>query len=356
MKIWIDVLTPKQALFFAPLYDDLSRSNEVVITTRVYREAQQALSFKKLPFLVVGEHGGGTPYGKLVASGDRIMKLAKLVKDWNSDTAVSFSSVEGSRVAFGLGIPHVAVNDSPHSRMVARLTIPLSRYVCSPWIIAKQVWEAFGARRDGIFTYRALDAAAWLKRHKPNPQVLNELSLNKNKPIIVLRTEEAFASYLTEKASDREPVIGPIIKEILNLRLDAQIVVSTRYGQQAPVLRRRFGRRIHVIDRIIDATSLLDYSAVFIGSGGTMTVEAALIGKPAISCFPGEKPLYIKYLEHKQLVKSMQSPRRIASEVRRILHSENESKTQRMRGRALLASMEDPVAKISRVVRMTWRK
>ncbi len=355
MKIWIDVLTPKQALFFAPLYDDLSRGNEVLITTRVYREAQQALSLKKLRFLVVGKHGGGTPYGKLVASGHRIMKLAKLVKDWNPDTAVSFSSVEASRVAFGLGVPHVTVNDSPHSRMVARLTIPLSRYVCSPWIIARQVWEAFGARRDGIFTYRALDAAAWLKRHKPDPRVLSQLSLSRNKPIVVLRTEEAFASYLAGKASDREPVIGPIIQEILNSKLDAQIVVSTRYGQQAPVLRRRFGKRVHVIDQIIDATSLLDYSAAFVGSGGTMTVEAALIGKPAISCFPGEKPLYIKYLERKQLVKSMRSPRRIAGEVRRILLSDDESEKQRIRGRALLASMEDPVAKISSVVRMTWR-
>ncbi len=356
MKIWIDVLTPKQALFFAPLYDDLSRDNEVLITTRVYREAQQALSLKKLRFLVVGKHGGGTPYGKLVASGHRIMKLAKLVKDWSPDTAVSFSSVEASRVAFGLGVPHVAVNDSPHSRMVARLTIPLSRYVCCPWIIARQVWEAFGARRDGIFTYRALDAAAWLKRHKPDSRVLSQLSLSRGKPIIVLRTEEAFASYLAGKASDREPVIGPIIQEILNSKLDAQIVVSTRYGQQAPVMRRRFGRRVHVIDQIIDATSLLDYSAAFVGSGGTMTVEAALIGKPAISCFPGEKPLYIKYLERKQLVKSMRSPRRIASEVRRILLSDDESETQRIRGRALLASMEDPVAKISSVVKMTWRQ
>ncbi len=355
MKIWIDVLTPKQALFFAPLYDDLSRGNEVLITTRVYREAQQALSLKKLRFLVVGKHGGGTPYGKLVTSAHRIMKLAKLVKDWNPDTAVSFSSVEASRVAFGLAVPHVTVNDSPHSRMVARLTIPLSRYVCSPWIIARQVWEAFGARRDGIFTYRALDAAAWLKRHKPDPRVLSQLSLSRNKPIVVLRTEEAFASYLAGKASDREPVIGPIIQEILNSKLDAQIVVSTRYGQQAPVLRRRFGKRVHVIDQIIDATSLLDYSAAFVGSGGTMTVEAALIGKPAISCFPGERPLYIKYLERKQLVKSMRSPRRIAGEVRRILLSDDESEKQRIRGRALLASMEDPVARISSVVRMTWR-
>ncbi len=355
MKIWIDVLTPKQALFFTPLRDVLAREkHEVLITTRVYREAQQTLQLKKVRFKTVGEHGGGSPYGKLVASGLRIVELAKVIRDWGPDTAVSFSSVEASRVAFGLGILHVAVNDSPHSWMVARLTIPLSRYVCSPWIIGRRVWESFGAKRDGIFTYRALDAAAWLKRHKPNPRILTQLSLKKDKPIIVLRTEEAFASYLVGRASDKEPVIGPIIQEILDSKLDAQIVVSTRYGEQAPVLRKRFGRRIHVIDRIIDSTSLLDYSAGFIGSGGTMTVEAALIGKPAISCFPGEKPLYIKYLEREGLVKSIRSPRNVAREVSRVLTSNNELEAQKARGRALLSKMEDPIAKISRVVKMTW--
>ena len=125
MKVWIEVLTPKQALFFEPLYRALERrGHETLITTRVYREAEQTLGLKKLRFSVVGSHGGGTAFGKLVASAERITKLASLIQKWKPSVAVSFSSVEASRVAFGLGIPHVAANDSPHSWMVARLTIP----------------------------------------------------------------------------------------------------------------------------------------------------------------------------------------------------------------------------------------
>jgi predicted glycosyltransferase len=357
MKVWIDVLTPKHALFFDPLYRDLARAgHELLLTTRTYREAQEALELKQLRFRVVGEHGGGSRYGKLLASGRRVVKLVPLIESWGPDTAVSFSSPEAARVAFGLGIPHVAVNDSPHSWLVARLSIPLSRYVCSPWIIRRKVWLAFGARPDGIVHYRALDAAAWLKRHRPNPEVLKQLRLKRSKPIIVLRTEESFASYLEGKASDAAPVIGPITEEILKRRLDAQIVISTRYGRQAPVLRQKFGNRVQVVDHIIDATSLLYYSTIFIGSGGTMTVEAALLGRPAISCFPGEKPLYIKYLEKEGLVKTIRSPRRIALETGRVLASEKERENQQERGTRLLAQMEDPIRVISGVVRKTWRK
>lgn len=357
MKVWIDVLTPKHALFFEPLYRDLSNDgHELLVTTRTYREAVEALRLKRLPFRIIGEHGGASRYGKLVASGQRVVRLAQLIDGWKPDTAVSFSSPEAARVAFGLGIPHVAANDSPHSWLVARLSIPLSRYVCSPWIIRRKVWLAFGARPDGIVPYRALDAAAWLKRFRPNPGVLKQLSLKKDIPTILLRTEESFASYLEGKASDRAPVIGPITEEILKQKLDAQIVISTRYGRQAPVLRKKFGSRVRVVDHIIDATSLLHCSMFFIGSGGTMTMEAALLGRPAISCFPGEKPLYIKYLEKKGLVRTIRSPREIARTVHRTLDSEEEREQQERRGTRLLRDMEDPIKIVSGVVRKTWQK
>jgi len=356
MKVWIDVLTPKQALFFEPLYRMLElKGNDVLVTTRVYREAEQALKLKKIPFSVIGNHGGGTSFGKLLASAQRITKLANLVERWKPTVAVSFSSVEASRVAFGLGIPHVAANDSPHSWMVARLTVPLSAYLCCPWIIKPSVWKNFGGPMKKVVPYRALDPVAWLKRHRPNKNVLSQLGLRRKPPIVLLRTEEAFASYLIGKASDREPVIVPIISQILKKKIDCQIVISTRYGMQAPVIRERFGKQVTVIDRIVDATSLLSQSAAFVGSGGTMTVEAALLGIPSISCFPGPKPKYIQYLERQQVVETLRSSRKIASQIQDILENPRKFEKRRARGKKLLARMEDPVAKILSTIQLAGK-
>jgi predicted glycosyltransferase len=352
LRVWIDSLTPKQGLFFAPLHDLLrEQGHSVLVTTRTYRESEQTLRRLRVKYRVVGRHGGGTPIGKLLASGERIVKLAQLIENWKPDVAASFSSVEASRVAFGLGVPHVASNDSPHSWMVARLTIPISAYVCSPWIFEKKTWSAFGAPKGRIVTYRALDPAAWLKRHKPDPRVLDKLGLDRERPIVVLRTEEAFASYLMGRSSDSKPVVGPVIASLLRKDRDLQIVVSTRYGQQAPVLRRRFRGRIIVLDQVIDAASLLSYSDVFIGSGGTMTVEAALLGVPAISCFPGPKPLYIRYLESKGLVRTIKSPNKISQEVLELLRDDKRRERQKIEGTRLLAWMEDPTQKILETVK-----
>jgi len=200
-----------------------------------------------------------------------------------------------------------------------------------------------------------LDPAAWLKRHRPNDNVLRQLDLKKNEPIVVFRTEEAFASYLMGKSSDKEPVVAPVIDELLKLGLECQVVVSTRYGLQAPVIRKRFGEKVTVVDRIVDATSLLSYSSAFVGSGGTMTVEAALLGIPSISCFPGPKPLYIQYLERLDLVETIESPREIASKVHRMLTDPEAFEGRKRSGKQLLAKMEDPVAKILSTVKLAGK-
>jgi uncharacterized protein len=351
MRVWIDSLTPKHALFFTPVREALiSRNIEVLVTTRRYREAVETLRLKRIPFKIVGEHGGGTTYGKLVASAERVRKLADLINRWKPDVALSFSSPEAARVAFGLAVPHVAANDSPHAWRVAKLTVPLSKYLCYPWIIQRKVWTDLGATRDALIPYRALDPAAWLKNFKPNPQILQSLGLDKDKPIVFLRTEEAFASYLIGQARDSAPVVLPMIRELLKRKLEAQIVVSTRYGLQAPILRKKFGQKVKVLDWIVDSPSLLANSAVFVGSGGTMTVEAALLGTIAISCFPGTKPLYISYLEGKHLVETILSPRTVASTTIEILRDPEKYRSRRGEGRELLRWMENPAKLIVRKV------
>src|SRR2546428_11857418 len=99
MKVWIEVLTPKQALFFEPLYRALMREgHEALITTRVYRDAEQTLKLKKLRFSVVGRPGGGTAFVYLLASAERFLKLAKLVQAGRPSVAVAFSSIVRSHV------------------------------------------------------------------------------------------------------------------------------------------------------------------------------------------------------------------------------------------------------------------
>ena len=127
MKIWFDILTPKQILFLGSLADYLKKKGfQLFLTSRNYREAIELAEMKDLDIIRVGRHGGNSLEGKLLYSCYRTTKLAQMINKKEIDLLVSFSSVEAARVAFGLSIPHLCISDSTHAEAVSRLTIPLS--------------------------------------------------------------------------------------------------------------------------------------------------------------------------------------------------------------------------------------
>lgn len=345
LKVWIDLLTPKQVLFFGRLIEKLEkRGCEVLKTTRRYREVNEVLELKGVNALCVGRHGGSTLEGKLTASLARTLKLANMLKRWKADLAISFSSPEASRVAFGLGIPHYCFNDSPHAEAVARLTIPLSTKLFTPRAVPLRKWVRLGIKREAITQYDAVDPAAWLLGFKPNPQVLNELGLTRKRLIIVARVEETFAAYLLGRVGTVRTIILPVIQEITAKHQDAQLVVIPRYTEQRRALKRALRGKAIVTNHAIDAASLLSYADLFIGAGGTMTWEASLLGVPTVSCYPSKALDVERYLAKKGLVyraKSVSDAVNIAFSI--IAQLKRYKGLHRELAAKALKAMEDPV-------------
>ena len=122
MRIWIDILTPKQVLFFGPVIQELESSGaEVLTTSRRYREVGPLADRARLALRYVGDRGTKGPEEQLLAATRRQAEMIPIVKDFGPSIAVSIASAVCARVAFGLEIKHVAVNDSPHSEVAGRL-------------------------------------------------------------------------------------------------------------------------------------------------------------------------------------------------------------------------------------------
>jgi len=93
MKVWIDILTPKQANFFGELHHRLNaKGHKTVLTTREYREVNELLELKGLKAIEVGHHGGVKLKDKLVESAKRIWNLAEVIEQQKPDVAISFAS------------------------------------------------------------------------------------------------------------------------------------------------------------------------------------------------------------------------------------------------------------------------
>jgi predicted glycosyltransferase len=318
-----------------------SSGHDVLCTSRQYREAVELARIKKLDLVIVGSHGGADRYDKLRQSASRTYELAEVVKRFGPDVAVTFSSPEGSRVAYGLGIRHVGFNDSPHAEAVARLTVPLTSRLLCPWVIPYSAWAGYGIARKNITRYRALDPAAWLK-HDETPEVEH------GKKTILLRLEESKASYIADKKLGTAKMIDDFVSELWQ---SASIVALCRYQDQIAEAEARYGSRVQVVRDVVDGTALIKSAQLFVGAGGTMTAEAALLGKPTISIAPLQ--FYVeKYLLKSGLVGRAADSRTLVRLGRKMISDERYRMTQKKRAARILAWMEDPTDRIISAVRL----
>ena len=347
MRIIIDILTPKQCMFLSRLIESLeSRGHQVSKTTRKYREVNELLRLKGLEATIVGRHGGGTLVGKLRANAQRMLALTRILDELKPDIAVSFSSPEMARVAFGLGIPHICISDSPHAEAVSRLTIPLSKILFTPKVIPKRVWAAYGIPTQNILQYKAVDPWAWLKDFTPERKVLKQLNLEASKPILTFRAEESFAAYLLGRTKGIS--IIPMVEKLIEMQEDYQIVIVPRYKEQIALLKKTFKENTTICDSVIDGPSLLHYTTIFIGAGGTMSVEAALLGVPTLSCYPGDPYLIEKYLMKEGLIIREKKPERMVKRILNMLKRIEDVKTgYAERAQRLVEGFEDPIAFIA---------
>lgn len=347
LKIWLDILTPKQALFMSELGRRLEEKGHIILkTTRDYEELNKLMKLKKINAMIIGKHGGANPYRKLLMSTKRILELSKLINKWRPEISIGFASVEAARVSFGLSIPYFCISDSPHAEAVSRLTIPFSKKLFTPYVIPKKSWIKFGISKANIVQYKALDPIVWIKTHKLDSSILKLLKLSKKKPIITVRLEETYAAYLYKKASLKNSIAIKAIEELIKHDIDAQIVVLPRYKEQYKFLINKFKNKVIVPKSPIDALSLLKFSSAFIGGGGTMNAEAALLGIPTISCFPAGLTYVEKFLIKKGLMEKVLDPKKISLKIFKIINEKTLIKKTKEKARNLLKKMEDPLKKI----------
>ncbi len=321
------------------MIEKMSKKHQVLCTSRNYREVIGLAKLKKIDLLVIGRHGGATREGKLISSTQRMAQLAKIISKFSPNLTISFCTPDVSRISYGLGVKHIAFSDSPHAEAVMRLSVPLVQKLLIPWIIPKSEFSKYGISKRDIIQYRAIDASVIVK----DKHYQQKIDVDKSKKTIVIRPEESQAAYTVKKTSSHG-----IIEEISKRSSDYNVIVLARYPMQKKHLKNEFGKKIKVMEKVVNGKSLLSVTDLFIGSGGTMTAESALMGIPTISY--NAVPNHIEnYLVKIGIVRRESDPKKITS----ILdHMMNQKNTIKKRAKKVLNSMEDPYLKLVNVIQM----
>ncbi len=281
-RLWLEALTPKQALLFSLVALEYGVGLSYV-TTRRYDVVSGIPRRLGVEVFEVGSYGGSTLREKLLSSIERQRRLLDLAVRQGPSVHVAFVSPDSVRVAFGLGIPVVTMSDTPHSDAVSRLTIPLARVHVAPRVVLDDFSRYSGLTRlvgfDGVFE------AAWVRRFSPDRGVVRALGLGEW-GYVFIRPPESKAYYYMGASGGAEEAVYRIAAEALGRGLD--VLVYPRYPEQREAFSGLGGGRGRVVflEEATDTLSLEYFSRLVVTGGATMATESALLGTPSIYLFP----------------------------------------------------------------------
>ncbi len=137
------------------------------------------------------------------------------------------------------------------------------------------------------------------------------------------------------------------IKKVATEFKNDNIVILGRYAKQIENLQKIIGKKVKIVKMSYDGKHLLKNTDIFIGSGGTMTAESALMGVPTIS-YNAVPNIIENFLVKKYLVKRETNPNKISKYIKKTFESNNNSQK---RAETVRKQMEDPIQKLIEIIK-----
>jgi uncharacterized protein len=284
VRVWIDISNSPQVPLFRPLIALLrERGHDVRVTTREYAQTIELLELHGIAHDVVGPaHGGARAAGKARAMAGRLRALRHFAGGQSFDVALSHASHELPLVARSLGIPSSYAFDYEFARVQHGLGCRAARRVVVPEAIPQDRLDRLGARASKVRRYPGLKEEYYLAGFEPDRSVLDELELQGERVLVVIRTPPEVSLYHRHG----NPLFADVL-ERLGRDHSVHAVVLPRTAKQRDSMRARSLPSLVVPEHAIDAQSLVALADLVVSAGGTMNREAVALGVPVYTTFAG---------------------------------------------------------------------
>jgi predicted glycosyltransferase len=282
MLIWVDCTAAAHPLVLRPIIERLEGSgHEVMVTTREYGQTLGIIDRLGMPYTAVGSHGGASALGKGRALAGRSARLARIVWKRRPQLTLSHGSVDLALVSSLFRIPSVQMQDYEFAIWQRQIAFRAARRVLVPDSIPLDRLRKVGAKERKLVRYPGLKEEYYLAGFEPDPAVLGELGLDREKVLVVVRPPPETSEYHAHN-----DLYGETIRHLA--RVDgAQAVVIPRTERQAAEVRSMGAANLIVPERAIDAQSLIAFADLVVSAGGTMNREAVALGTPVFTTFAG---------------------------------------------------------------------
>jgi len=303
-KVWIDLDNSPHIPFFKPIIAQLEqRGYKVILTARDCFQTCELADLAGFRYQRIGRHYGKNMVLKLAGLIMRSLQMAPFVWREKPDLAVSHGSRSQHLISFLWRLPVVNILDYEHAKLM-----PLVNFVR---IVVPDVIPAEAVRiaSDRILKYPGIKEDVYVPDFSPDPTLLSELGIEKDKIVITIRPPATEAHY---RSAESDVLFDKTI-EFLAEKQDTYLVILPRNDSQKAWIANRWPRlcsngKILFPKKAVNGLNLIWCSDLVISGGGTMNREAAALGVPVYSIFRGKTGAVDRYLAENGRLFLIESP------------------------------------------------
>ncbi|WP_312434471.1 DUF354 domain-containing protein [Janthinobacterium sp.] len=280
MKIWFDISNSPQVNMFSRMITELSLNHEVIVTCRDLANTISLLELHGIPHQTVGIHYGKSLSRKLLGYPIRVLQLIHYLENYNIDLAISQSSFHSAPVARLRGFPSIYLNDNEHAignipsfACATKIMVPefMTDQKLAAQFAKKRKIIKYPGIKEGIYLWPiATDIISKIKKRPPA-----------KRPAVYIRPEPRTAQYYKGQSDILDPLISALAKS-------ADVTVFPRDTTQLLHYTALQGNNIKINGSATRIEGIATKCDVFIGAGGTMTREMAVLGIQTISVYQGD--------------------------------------------------------------------
>ncbi len=270
MRVLFDVTHPAQVHFFKQLIWRLKREGHaVLVATREKDVAVPLLEGLGIEYRCLSRKGEGMlgMAGELI---ERYVRVMALARQFRPDVMLAQTGVSIGLVGALLHIPRLVLEEAEHAKLQQMLGLPFATKIFTGMGYTKD----FGARQ---VRFRGVWVQSYLhpNYYRPGTKALVEAGIDLDRPYIVLRTVSWSAAHDRGLRGLSEAQLKEVVGRLERF---GRVIISAEGDLPASLEQLRNPVAVqHVHD-------LLAHAKLYIGEGGTMAAEAAVLGTPAVFC------------------------------------------------------------------------
>jgi len=273
MRIWIDITNTPHVNLIMPLINYLSSLHELIISARDFSETLPLLRKNGIEPLIIGKYKGKSKIYKTLGFATRSYQLLRTLPSF--DISLSLGGNYTASISWLRKKPSIIVSDNDISFKTPAYKFG-THFIFPSYFDFDKVIRRFNIERSRINIFKGFKEDIYIADYVPDPNFLDLLPF---KDFITIRPENLKASYIPSDSKTIVPSLFEKFKEF-------NILFLPRYEEEKDYSNGFLN--IFIPSGPLNGLDVCYYSQAMLTGAGTFAREAALLGTPAVSFFPGK--------------------------------------------------------------------